>query len=88
MSAGGPVPDWDESSVFPDSPDPLKAAWNSKVGNEYFNPVSMRSKNRGWKRLEEIDILMSKIRVRMDFDKAKKVRETKIPKSTTNCLMN
>jgi hypothetical protein len=33
MSAGGSVLDGDEYSAFPNSPDPLKAAWNLKVVN-------------------------------------------------------
>ena len=78
MSAVGSEQDGDENSAFPNSPDPLKAAWNAKIVNEYFNPVSMASNNRGWKTLEEIDTLMYKIRLRNDFEIAKGVQEAKI----------
>ena len=82
MSAVGSVLAGDEEhSAFPNSPEPLKASWNAKIVKEYFNPEAMGAKNRGWKKVEEIETRMTQIRYRTAFEDAKSVRESKIKRT-------
>ena len=71
----------DERSVFSDSPDSLKEAFESLLRNVYLKKDYVKSKNRGWKSKDEIDSLLIKVRARNAFENAKVASEKKLGRS-------
>ena len=65
----------DERSVFSDSPDSLKEAFESLLRNVYLKKDYIKSKNRGWKSKYEIDSLLERVRARNAFEDAKLASE-------------
>ena len=71
------IVDDDKCSVFTDSQESLKSAFESELRSAYINK-QLSCNHRGWKTRNEIDELSAKIKSRNAFEEAKLLRQGKI----------
>ena len=69
--------DSDESSVYSEVDESLRADYHSYLAKKYINPKSLKSTNRGWKTEKEINVLYGRVRSRNAFEDAKRAGRPK-----------
>jgi hypothetical protein len=76
--------DSDESSVYSEVDESLRADYHSYLAKKYINPKSLKSTNRGWKTEKEINVLYGRVRSRNAFEDAKRAHEVQIGRKITS----